>query len=226
MVNLKYYLKFAILMALLALTVPATMGCFESPLGSSVTENSGDPNVPGQTDSLADPGQPSDSGDPGTVDTVDPGQLNNPDDLVKAVEVRVLQRNADIINSNPLFNLVNSVLRLVTRLLGGVVSLLDVTLKIPPLALDSNTLISIDIPDINLYVYDFGPDGLQFNKPATMIISYKYADMNGVDESKIRLAWWDEGAGKWSDMPCVVDPVENTVTGPVYHFSSYGLISD
>lgn len=224
------YLAFA---AVLALALALLVGCSQSPIMGNDINDAVDPNTPAQSDSLFNPGQPSYPGEGSVVEETNSSQsddLDQPEssdiqpELSVSAPIRVLQRKSNIFS--PLFNLLDSVLKTVSRLLGGVVSLLDVSLQIPPLALDSNTRISIEIPDLDYYVYDFGPDGLQFNKPATMTISYKNANMNGVNESNIRLAWWDKDAGNWVDMPCVVDQTNNIVTGPVYHFSAYGLVSD
>ena len=109
---------------------------------------------------------------------------------------------------------------------GGRLVLLDVILDVPPGAVDNDTTFSIDIPDINVFYNEFGTDGLVFNVPVTVTMSYRGADMSGVDESTIRLGWLNERTGAWEDMVCTVDLESKTVTGQLHHFSAYGLISD
>src|SRR5574341_1066037 len=145
MENLRRINKLALLFCIMAFAVLFGIGCSENPLvstGSQATQS-------GQIDTTTTSGQ---------ADTT-----SIPMDTSQPQTVKVLQRSEDYYDSNPLMDLVTSTVRVVTRLLGGTVSLLDVSLAIPPLTLDRNTQISIDIPDPSLYVYDFGPNGLQFS---------------------------------------------------------------
>jgi len=116
--------------------------------------------------------------------------------------------------------------QIVSSLSGATITLYDVTLIVPPLAVDNDTLFSISIPDASLFYNEFGTNGLQFNLPVTVIMNYRDADLSGIDETTIRLAWFDENDQSWQDMQCTVDFISKTVTGQLDHFSSYGLISD
>jgi len=109
---------------------------------------------------------------------------------------------------------------------GGTLSLLDVTMTIPPGAVPNDTLFSIFIPDDTVFFNEFGTDGLVFNKPVVVTMSYRQADLSGVKESTIRLAWYNKSTGTFEDVPCDVDLVAKTVTATLSHFSAYGLISD
>ena len=109
---------------------------------------------------------------------------------------------------------------------GGVLSLLDVTLTVPAGAVKNDTLFSIRIPDDEVFFNEFGTDGLVFDVPVTVTMSYRNADLSGITESSIRLAWLDTRTNTWKSMDCVVDAVSKTVTGQLNHFSAYGLISD
>jgi hypothetical protein len=109
---------------------------------------------------------------------------------------------------------------------GGTLSLLDVTLTVPVGAVPNDTLFSIRIPDDEIFYNEFGTDGLVFGVPVTVTMSYRDADLSGIHETAIRIAWLDEDSNTWKDMPCVVDTVTKTVTGTLNHFSAYGLISD
>jgi hypothetical protein len=109
---------------------------------------------------------------------------------------------------------------------GGAVSLADVELFFPPLALSSDTLISIDIPDIAVFENHFGTAGLKFNVPVKVVMSYRDADLSGINETTITLAWFNDLTGEWWKIPCTIDVVNKTVTGSLNHFSAYALISD
>lgn len=109
---------------------------------------------------------------------------------------------------------------------GGSLELLDVILNVPAGAVPNDTLFSIRIPDDEVFFNEFGTDGLVFDVPVTVTMSYRDADLSGIHENAIRIAWLDEDSNTWKDMPCVVDTVTKTVTGTLHHFSAYGLISD
>jgi len=109
---------------------------------------------------------------------------------------------------------------------GGIVSLLDVELYFPPFALASDTLISIEIPDISVFANEFGTDGLYFKKPVRVTMSYRDADLSNVREENIKMAWFNERTEQWDVIDCLLDAENKTVTGYVYHFSAYALISD
>jgi hypothetical protein len=109
---------------------------------------------------------------------------------------------------------------------GGRLTLLDVVLDVPAGAVPNDTLFSITIPDDEIFYNEFGTDGLVFDKPITVTMSYRDADLSGVDESTIRIGWYNVAAGEWDDMTCDIDLVNKTVTAKLTHFSAYGLISD
>ena len=109
---------------------------------------------------------------------------------------------------------------------GGELSLLDVNLSIPAGAVPNDTLFSISIPDPNVFYNDFGTDGLVFDKPVLVTMSYRDADLTGINESSIRIVWVDESSGRMQEVNCTIDYQNKTVTGFLNHFSAYGLISD
>jgi hypothetical protein len=109
---------------------------------------------------------------------------------------------------------------------GGQLALFDVVLDIPPGALPVDTLYSIEIPDINVFCNKFGTEGLVFDAPLTVTMSYRGADLSNINQSTIRIGWWDEDNGEWVDMECELDQANQTVTGKLHHFSAYALVSD
>ncbi len=109
---------------------------------------------------------------------------------------------------------------------GGRLELFDVILDVPPGALDVDTVYSISIPDISIFYNEFGADGLVFDKPVTVTMSYRDADLSNVVESSIRIGWWNEKDQQWVDMECQLDRANKVVTGELYHFSAYALVSD
>lgn len=109
---------------------------------------------------------------------------------------------------------------------GGVLTLADVTLEIPPGAVPNDTTYSIFIPDDEVFYNEFGTDGLVFDVPVTVTMSYRDADLSAVDESTIRIGYFNEATGQFEDLECRVDFVNKTVTATLSHFSAYGLISD
>ncbi|HSH74542.1 MAG TPA: hypothetical protein VLA09_02465, partial [Longimicrobiales bacterium] len=66
-------------------------------------------------------------------------------------------------------------------------------------------------------VWDFGPDGLEFDEPAIVTLSYEDAWIpEGVDEADLRIFVIN---GIFVQPPSTVDPVLNTVSAPIDHFS-------
>ncbi|MBU0984648.1 MAG: hypothetical protein KKA42_12300 [candidate division Zixibacteria bacterium] len=109
---------------------------------------------------------------------------------------------------------------------GGRLVLYDVLLEVPPGAVANDTLFSINIPDVNSFYNEFGTSGLVFDVPVKVTMSYRGADLSNINESTIRIGYYDEATGEWDDLVCEVDFVNKLVTAELSHFSAYGLISD
>ena len=73
-------------------------------------------------------------------------------------------------------------------------------------------------------VFDFGPDGLEFDDPAMLTLPYDPDALpDGVDESQIRPFMQDDSG--FEIIPgFVIDPVAKTVKFPVEHFTFFGLL--
>ncbi len=74
-------------------------------------------------------------------------------------------------------------------------------------------------------LYDIGPDGTTFNRPVTLTLSYDDPDIPyGTNENDLYFALWNENTGRWNKLGgAVVDPVNNTISAPVSHFSKYAV---
>ena len=73
--------------------------------------------------------------------------------------------------------------------------------------------------------YDFSPDGATFDPAITFSWSYDPDDVpEGVAEEDLVIAYYDEDAGEWVEIPCTVDPVTNTITATVSHFTTFAII--
>jgi len=73
--------------------------------------------------------------------------------------------------------------------------------------------------------YNFSPAGATFDPPITMEYTYDPADIpEGVAEEDLVLAFYDEVAGEWIELVCVVDTVNNTITASVSHFTTFAII--
>jgi hypothetical protein len=146
------------------------------------------------------------------------------DSSTTADQPKLLQRSASSVSLSPGAELYAEAV--VSNATGGRLQLLDVTLEIPAGAVGNDTLFSIRIPDVSTFYNQFGTDGLVFNTPVSVTISYRDADLSGVNESSIRIAWLNPATGNYESMRCTVDKVAKTVTGNLNHFSAYALISD
>jgi hypothetical protein len=74
--------------------------------------------------------------------------------------------------------------------------------------------------------YDFGPDGATFNPPITLTITYDPALIPaGVAEENLVIAWWHAETGEWVNLDSVVDPVTNTITATVSHFTTFTVLA-
>jgi hypothetical protein len=82
-----------------------------------------------------------------------------------------------------------------------------------------------DVNALGLY-YDFGPSGTTFSSPINITLKYDPAALPaGADQSMLYIAWWDISAGQWVSLPCIVDPVNHTVTAAVSHFTIYSVLA-
>lgn len=150
----------------------------------------------------------------------------NPDSDNNGPEPRVLSRSGLAVSGADMAPVNLYIESVISARDGGTLSLLDVILTIHSGAVPNDTLFSIFIPDDEMFYNEFGTSGLVFDHPVTVTMSYRDANLSGVDESSIRIGWLNEETGAWVDMECKVDFDSKTVTGELQHFSAYALVSD
>jgi len=84
-------------------------------------------------------------------------------------------------------------------------------------------------PDDHKFIcltYDIIPNGSTFDPFAYLIFKYNDSQIPvGVAEEDLVIATWQDG--KWVELEgCVVDPVNNTITVPISHFSIFTVIAN
>ena len=84
---------------------------------------------------------------------------------------------------------------------GGTVEVGDATVGISKLvfpagALSDSTFITFDYPATGDLVITFEPP-VTFNLPIGAELSYKNADLTGVNEDDLRIWWWNENTSQW-----------------------------
>lgn len=69
----------------------------------------------------------------------------------------------------------------------------------------------------------FGPHGTQFIEPVKVELSYKMADLTGIDESTLQVFYFNEDTGLWELIGGEVDLSKKRITVYLPHFSRYAL---
>jgi len=85
---------------------------------------------------------------------------------------------------------------------------------------------SLKTPDGSyiIQVNEFRPDGLMFNMPVTITLTYADDNASNLDESSLRAYYYDPTMESWTKIAgSVVDTANNTITFQTTHFSVYGI---
>ncbi|MEZ4652392.1 MAG: hypothetical protein R3E12_02000 [Candidatus Eisenbacteria bacterium] len=109
--------------------------------------------------------------------------------------------------------------QLVNPGLGGEIDTGRYTLIVPPGALPSAALYTVDYKNAGIIEVELGPHGAQFNAPVTLRI-----DLTGTTASPnddITLYWWDEDSFSWVDVGGTWDPATMTLTTQLDHFCTF-----
>ena len=70
---------------------------------------------------------------------------------------------------------------------------------------------------------DFSPHGTNFNLPVRLELSYKDADLTGVNEDSLEVRYYNETTELWELIGDQVDKVNKMVIGYTNHFSRYAI---
>ena len=70
---------------------------------------------------------------------------------------------------------------------------------------------------------EFSPHGTTFNLPVRVELSYKGADLTGVNEDNLEIRYYNETTGQWELISNQVDKVKKVVIGYTDHFSRYAI---
>ena len=91
----------------------------------------------------------------------------------------------------------------------------------------SVSFVKMKVTKIGEITAELTPHGRTFNKPVWLKLSYKGADLGGVDESTLAIFYWNEEISVWELVPGgYVNTDQDFVAAPLDHFSKYGVGSD
>lgn len=116
-----------------------------------------------------------------------------------------------------------AVSQLVKASTGGTLYFGEFKFYIPPGSLANDTIISIRMTSDKYIQMDFGPDGTQFNPPATMTATYATANLKNKKPSSLSISWFDTVTDQWIDLGGTVNQKTLTVSVPITHFTEYTL---
>jgi hypothetical protein len=111
---------------------------------------------------------------------------------------------------------------MVSASVGGMVSNSRVTLEFPAGALDKDTYVTMMMVDKDNLVVEFGPHGLEFNKPVT--ITWKLVGTAKEDRAEgTVIKWRNPETGLLEEITNLPVDHPNRVKGVLEHFSDYEL---
>lgn len=94
---------------------------------------------------------------------------------------------------------------------------------IPANAVDQDVLITFSWESTDLLVAQFSPHGITFDEPVRLELSYKDADLTGVNEDGLKIYYYNEDTGVWELIGDEVDKTKKIVVGYTNHFSRYAV---
>lgn len=65
---------------------------------------------------------------------------------------------------------------------------------------------------------------LQPQKTISLVFTYQDADVQGLTEDRLVVAYYDETGGRWVPIPSTADPANNKVTGRTNHFTVFQVV--
>ncbi|NUO82919.1 hypothetical protein HUU05_22845 [candidate division KSB1 bacterium] len=105
---------------------------------------------------------------------------------------------------------------------GGLIALCGHQIVVPKSALKSDANMYIKIDNTSFITVDCGPDGT-FNSPVSVNISYRDADMTGVNVNNLTTAWYDTATNKWTNLGGTVNLIAKIVQVLTNHFTQYTI---
>jgi hypothetical protein len=99
-----------------------------------------------------------------------------------------------------------------------------------PYKLTIKSITDTPSPPQNAYIiglaYDFGPDGVTFDPPATLEYEYDPDDIpGGYDEEYLVIAYYDDSSEEWAELATTIDIDDNTLTTLVEHFTTFAVLA-
>ncbi len=74
--------------------------------------------------------------------------------------------------------------------------------------------------------YDFTPDGVTFNPPATLTFTYDPSRIpDGATADSLVIALWNEETGEWVNLVSTVDPETSTITAQISGFTVFTVLA-
>ena len=101
-------------------------------------------------------------------------------------------------------------------------------LYFPPYAMNQTTIVTMDWESTGFLEGGavFSPHGTQFNRPVTVWLSYKDADLGDINEEDLKIWYFNEKTEMWELIGDVVDTKRKMVGGLLRHFSRYAIGSE
>ena len=111
---------------------------------------------------------------------------------------------------------------------GGTISIGDEDfgysfLDFPANALSDSLNISFSWETSGLLQATFAPHGTQFDQPVNISLSYKNADLAGVNPQDLRIYYYHEEIDTYELVESQVNLQNETVDGVIHHFSRYAV---
>ena len=75
----------------------------------------------------------------------------------------------------------------------------------------------------NCFEVEFSPHGSNFNNPVLIRLSYKDANLTGIDEDSLKLWYYHEEEGIWEQAGHEINKQLKYVEGTITHFSRYAV---
>jgi len=69
----------------------------------------------------------------------------------------------------------------------------------------------------------FSPHGIYFNNPVAIKLSYKDADLTGINEATLKIWYFNEATGLWELVASDVHMNGKYIKGTIEHFSRYAI---